>query len=135
MTPIRNIALSSFNSSNQRRAHPTDGKHNSPRRRLADSVKSSSPLQSRNKRAGPSADGGEVVLRSDCGLVPSETTLSPSCSSAAAGPSGSLPEHDNHGYSVMAERKAEEVGNGRDERVLDTKKLLTLFRVDQKKLA
>jgi hypothetical protein len=56
-------------------------------------------------------------------------------SSAAAGPSGSLPEHDNRGNRVMAERKAEEAGNGRDERVLDPKKVLKLFRVDQKKLA
>jgi hypothetical protein len=55
--------------------------------------------------------------------------------SSAAGPSGSLPEHDNRGNRVMAERKAEEVDNGRDEGVLDPKKVLKLFRVDQKKLA
>jgi hypothetical protein len=135
MTPIRNIALSSFNSSsNQRRAHPTDGKHNSPRRRLADSVKS--PLQSRNKRAGPSAVGGRggSPKRLRAGSIGDDVIVI-EASSAAAGPSGSLPEHDNRGNRVMAERKAEEAGNGRDERVLDPKKVLKLFRVDQKKLA
>jgi len=95
-----------------------------------------SPPQSHNKRAGPSADGGQggSPKRLRAGSIGDDVIVI-EASSTAAGPSGSLPEHDSRGSGVMAERKAEEVGNGRDERVLDPKKVLKLFRVDQKKLA
>ena len=136
MTQIRNIALSSFNPSSQRESRPTDSKHSSLRRHLTDSLKS--PLQSHNKRAGPSADGGRSgsPKRLRAGSI-GEDVIIVEASSATASPSKSPPERHNRGHTAMTERKtdAEKVGKGKDERKLDPMRVLKLFRVDQKKLA
>ena len=134
MTQIRDIALSSFNSSNQRGTRPANSKHSSPRRRLAGSLKS--PLQSRNKRAGPSADKvrGASPKRLRAGSI-GEDVIVVEASSAVAGPSKPLPKHHNRRHRAMAGRETEKVGESRDERTLDPRKVLKLFRVDRKKLA
>lgn len=135
MTQIRNIALSSFNPSSQRGTRPTDSKHSSPRRHLADPLRS--PLQSHNKRAGPSADGERSgsPKRLRTGSI-GEDVIIVEASGATACPSRSPPEHHKRGHRAMAEREtdSEKVGKGKDERTLDPRKVLKLFRVDQKKL-
>jgi hypothetical protein len=131
MAPIRDIALASFNASNGRGGnHPSDGKH-STARRLADSLKN--PHQSRNKRAGPSTDGrpGDSPKRLRAGSIGEDVIVIDKDSRAAAGPSKPLTEdHDS------VKRETENVmSTGGDEKMFDPRKVLKLFRVDQKKLA
>jgi hypothetical protein len=134
MTQIRNIALSSFNPSSQRGTRPTESTHTSPRRHLVDSLKI--PLQFRNKRAGPSADGGRSgsPKRLRAGSI-GEDVIVIEASSATASPSP--PKHHNREHRAMTEREAdsEKVSKDKDESTLDPRKVLKLFRVDQKKLA
>lgn len=136
MTQIRNIALSSFNPSSQRGTRPTESKHSSPRRHLVDSLKI--PLQSHNKRAGPSADGERIgsPKRLRAGSI-GEDVIVVEASSATASPSRSPPKHHDRGHRAMTEREvdSEKVSKDKDERTLDPRKVLKLFRIDQKKLA
>jgi hypothetical protein len=136
MTQIRNIALSSFKPSSQRGTRLTESKYNSPRRHLMDSLKI--PLRSHNKRADPSADGGRSgsLKRLRAGSIV-EDVIVVEASSATASPSRSSPKHHNRGHRAMTEREAdsEKVSKDKDERTLDPRKVLKLFRIDQKKLA
>jgi hypothetical protein len=127
MTQIRDIALSSF-LSKERRGHLSNSKL-STTRRLTESLKK--PFQPHSKRADPSAEGrvdsfpkrlrtgpvgDDVIVIEDSGVVSS--------------PPKSVSQHDSCGHGVMTEIEA--VG---DEKKLDLKNVLKLFRVDQKKLA
>ncbi|KAH9998137.1 peptidase family C78-domain-containing protein [Russula compacta] len=127
MKQIRGVALSSFNSSKQHGDHPDNNKH-STSRPSAESPKKA--LESRNKRAGPSAggrgDGSPKRLRA--GSIGDVIIIEDP--RAVEGPSNYVSEHHN---GVMAEEETEKLGG--DERTLDPKKVLKLFRVDQKKLA
>ena len=96
---IRHTALSSLNLSKPRTGHVNDGKHSSMGR-LAESLKK--PLQARNKRAGPSAEG--------------QGDSSPK--RLRTGPIGDV---------VVATED--------NEKPLDIRKVLKIFRVDQKRLA
>jgi hypothetical protein len=73
----------------------------------------------KRQRTGSIGDDVIVVEDSDPEVVP--------------GPSKSVSQRDNSGHGVMTEIEAEKVGG--DERTLDPRKVLKLFRVDQKKLA
>lgn len=127
MTPIRGVALSSFLSKEQR-GQPGNSKL-STTRRLKESLKK--PFQPHSKRAGPSAEGrvdgspkrprtgpigDDVIVIEDSGVVSS--------------PSKSVSQHDSCGHGVMTEIEA-----AGDEKTLDPKNVLKLFRIDQKKLA
>ena len=131
MAKIRDIVLSSFNLSKQRRSHLGDKKL-STTRRLTESMKK--PFQPRSERAGPSAEGrgesppkrrrtspveDDVIIIEDSGVVSS--------------PSKPVSQRNNSGHGAMTEFEAEKVA--RDERALDPKKVLRLFRVGQKNLA
>ncbi len=131
MTKIRDTALSSFNSSNQRGTHPSDSKHSSARHRLANSPKNAH--QSSNKRAGPSPAGGSPK-RLRAGSI-EEDVIFIEDSRAAASSSKSLPEHHNIGHRVTAEKEAERAGKHESEKMLEPKKVLGLFRVNRTKLA
>lgn len=130
MKQIRGIALSSFNSSKQQGAHPGNNKP-STSRNSAESPKKA--LESRNKHAGPLAggrgDGSPKRLRA--GSIGDVIIIEDS--RAVEGPSKYVSEHHNSAHGAIAEGETEK--SGRDERTLDPKKVLKLFRVDQKKLA
>ena len=142
MAPIRDIALSSFNSCNQRENPPSDSKHGTTaRHRLAETLKS--PLHSRNKRAGPLTSPGErrhegSPKRLRAGSV-GEDVIVIDDPRASPSPSSKSPPKLHKGEqnrTMMVERGAsEKASKGADDGTLDPRKVLRLFRVDQKKLA
>jgi len=135
MTPIRDTALSSFNSCNQRGNHPSDSKHGSTAQHRF-TVAPKSPLHPRSKRAGPSTSPGGRRHGSPKRLRASpvgEDVIVIDDSRASPGPPPKSPPKPNR---TMAERGAgEKAGKGGDDGMLDPRKVLRLFRVDQKKLA
>jgi hypothetical protein len=131
MTQIRGIVLSSLDLSKQRRSHLGDNKP-STTRRITESLKK--PFQPRSERAGPSAEerGESPPKRRRTGPIEDDVIVVED-SGVASRPSKSVSQRDNCGLGVMTEIEAEKVG--RDERALDPRKVLKLFRVDQKTLA
>lgn len=122
MTQIRSVALSSFNLSKSR--EPSNSK-SSTARHVARSPKK--PFQSRSRCAGPSArrmDSPPKRLRA--GSIGDDVIVVEDPSAMAE----VLPEPYRNG--VMDERETEV---GRDEKALDHKRVLRLFRVDHKRLA
>lgn len=129
MTQIRGIVLSSFNLSKERSGHHSDSKLNTTRR-LTESLKK--PFQSHSKRAGPSAEGrgNNSPKRLRAGPVEDDVIVIED-SGEVSSPSKSVSQHDRSGHGAKAEIEAA-AGN---EKTLDPKKVLQLFRVNQKRLA
>jgi hypothetical protein len=129
MTQIRGIALSSFNLSKERRGHLSDSKLNSTRR-LTESLKKS--FQSHSKRAGPSAEGrgNSSPKRLRAGPVEDDVIVIED-SGEVSSPSKSVAQHDSSGHGAKTEIEAA----AGDMKTLDPKKVLQLFRLNQKKLA
>ncbi|KAI0256488.1 peptidase family C78-domain-containing protein [Lactifluus subvellereus] len=133
MAHIRDIALFSFNLSRGREAHPDRSKPSTPRR-LVESLEKLS--HSRNKRiVGPSA--GEPKHSPTKRLRAGSHTGDDVIILEDSEPEGSAPK-------AMRDRDNSDRGRvtnwvrmraGGDEKALDPKKVLTLFRVNQKRLA
>lgn len=128
MTQIRDIALSSFNLPKERRGHLSNSKL-STTRRLTKSLKK--PFQPHSKRAGPSAEGrrDSSPKRSRTGLAEDDVIVIDD-SEEVSSPSKSVSQHDSSGHGVKTKIEA---APG-DEKTLDPKKVLQLFRLNQKKL-
>jgi len=124
MTQIRSVALSSFNLSKHR--DPSNSKP-STARHVAGSPKKS--LQSRSKCAGPSARRMESPpKRLRAGSIGDDVIIVEDPRAMAE----VVPEPYRNGRGVMGEREPEV---GQDEKALDPKRVLRLFRVDHKRLA
>jgi len=124
MTQIRSVALSSFNLSKHR--DPSNSKP-STARHVAGSPKKS--LQSRSKCAGPSARRMESPpKRLRAGSIGDDVIIVEDPRAMAE----VVPEPYRNGRGVMGEREPEV---GQDEKALDPKRALRLFRVDHKRLA
>lgn len=133
MTYIRDIALSSFNLSKGREAHPDRSKPSAPQR-FMESLEKLSP--SRNKRfVGPSASepGHSPTKRLRAGPDAGDDVIILEDSE----PEGSAPKatHDRSNSHRGTMSKWVGMKAGGDEKALDPKKVLKLFRVDQKRLA